>query len=72
MNDIHKVNPVFFIFSGHAGVSLVGNVVECLRLVLVEWKMSNMTEIDDTTDDSKDEEQKERKLEHDMEIHMQQ
>lgn len=30
MDNIHKVNPVFFIFSGHTCVSLVGNVVEGL------------------------------------------
>ena len=30
VNHIHKVDPVLFILSGHACISLIGDVVECL------------------------------------------
>lgn len=30
VDNIHEINPVLFIFSGHSCVSFVGNVVECL------------------------------------------
>lgn len=30
VDDIHQVDPVLFVFTSHARVSLVGNVVECL------------------------------------------
>ena len=35
MDDIHQVNPVLLVFSAHAGISLVGDIVECLRRSIV-------------------------------------
>lgn len=31
MDNVHQINPVLFVLSGHAGVSLIGDVVECLH-----------------------------------------